>query len=220
MFARSWCVRRTSSLVPTPFSSPKRSTRFQQGREARRNLAVQEAVYDLVGLPEAFGEGGEKLHGEIGAALDDLGEGGLLQARHPHVGDGLRENVLPAPLDEGELAEDAAILQQSGRRLLVVAVHLVKPDRSLHQKVELVVGVPRREDGVLGPVAPLDHADPGPLEVFYIETIRCRRSREAPCVVPEHLNILAFSSETPCKNPCRDALPRRGFLQGVSEEKA
>ncbi len=52
----------------------------EQRREAGRYLPVQEALYDLVGLPQPLGEGGEEPEGELGLALYDALEGGLLDA--------------------------------------------------------------------------------------------------------------------------------------------
>src|SRR5215204_3707559 len=53
---------------------PETLAEFQeQGRQARGDLPVQEALYDLVRLSQAFGEGGEKLHGELRAPLYNLG---------------------------------------------------------------------------------------------------------------------------------------------------
>ena len=70
-------------------------------------------------------------------------------ARDPRVGNGLCEDVLPASLDQVELAEDAPSLKR-GRGLLVVAVDLVQTHRAREQEVELIVGIPRRKDRVLG----------------------------------------------------------------------
>src|SRR5215204_5221110 len=74
MFANSWCVRRTPRLVPDSSPPPETLGEVQeQGRQAGGDLPVQEALDDLIRLPQAFGEGGEKLHGELRAPLYNLG---------------------------------------------------------------------------------------------------------------------------------------------------
>ena len=103
----------------------------EQGRQARRDFPVQKALYNLVRLPETLGEGREELHGKLRAALYYLGYGGLLYAGYPDVGNGLREDVLPATLDEAQLAENPTVFEECGRRLLVVAVDLIQPHSTL-----------------------------------------------------------------------------------------
>ena len=71
------------------------------------------------------------------------------------LGNGLGEDVLPAPLDEVELAEDTAFPQKRGRGLLVVAVDLIQPHRTREQKIELVIGITGRKDHVPRTEAPL-----------------------------------------------------------------
>jgi hypothetical protein len=92
---------------------PKRSPEAQQQRrQARRDLAVQEALYDLIGLPEPLGERREQLQGELGITLR-----GLRRAypcgRRPPARRLRPRRSRPAPAsDEAELAEDGALLQQ------------------------------------------------------------------------------------------------------------
>jgi hypothetical protein len=90
---------------------------------------VQEALYALVGLAQPLGERGEVPEDELGVALYDALEGGLLDARYPRLGRGLGEHVLPAPLDQAELAEDPAVLEEGCGGLFLVAVDL-EPDRT------------------------------------------------------------------------------------------
>ena len=160
----------------------------EQRRQPGRDLPVEQALYNLVGLPEPFGERGEELEGEAWIVLDDPLYGALLDAGDPGLGDGLGENVLPAPLDEVELAEDAAVLQQRRRGLLVVAVDLVQAHRAGEQEVELVVGVPWREDRVFGAKTPLDGPEPDPLEFFETEPLRSACGSEpSSAVARKHL---------------------------------
>ena len=74
--------------------------------------------------------------------------------------------------DEVELAEHATVFEERRRGLLVVAVDLVQAHRAGEQEVELVVGVPRREDRVFRPETPLHGPEPGPLEFFETEPLR------------------------------------------------
>src|SRR5215210_7613962 len=188
MFASSWCVRRTLRIVPEPFIFPEMLGEVQQqGRKTRGDLPVQEALDDLVGLPQALGEGGEELHSILRTPLYDLGQGGLLGTGHPHVGDGLSEDVLPAALDQAQPAKYPGIPEERGRGLLVVAVDLVQAHRALEQEIELVVGIAGVKNDVLGPEAPLDHTDTRALEIVEAEPVGCRGGREAPGVVPKDL---------------------------------
>ena len=97
----------------------------EQRRQAGRDLSVQQALYDLVGLAQPLGERREQPEGELGVALDDALEGGFLDARDSRLVHGLGEQVLPATLDQIELAEDTAVLEEGRGGLLVVAVDLV-----------------------------------------------------------------------------------------------
>jgi hypothetical protein len=72
----------------------------------------------------------KSLRANSGLLFNDALEAGLLDARHPRLGHGLGEHVLPAPLDQAELAEDPAVLEEGGGGLFVVAVDLVEPDRT------------------------------------------------------------------------------------------
>src|ERR687890_646948 len=160
----------------------------QQRREPGRDLPVQQALYNLIGLPEPLGERGEELEGEAGIALDHPLYRSLLDARDPRVGDGLGEDVLPAPLDEVELAEDGALLEERGRGLLIVAVDLVQAHRAREQKVELIVRVARGKDHVPRTEAPLYGPQSGLLEVLETEPLRCAGGSEpSRAVARKHL---------------------------------
>jgi hypothetical protein len=130
---------------------------------------VQEAVYNLIGLLEAFGEGEEELRRKLRTALYDLGEDRFPHPDHPDVGERLGEDALPRPLLEAQLAKDASVLQRD-RGLIVFAVDLVQAHYTLEQEVELAVvavGVARPKDSVPGSKAPLGDPDARFLETFY-----------------------------------------------------
>src|SRR5919107_243388 len=160
----------------------------EQRRQPGRDLPVQQALYNLIGLPEPLGERGEELEGEAGIALDHPLYRSLLDARDPRVGDGLGEDILPAPLDEVELAEDGALLEERGRGLLIVAVDLVQAHRAREQKVELIVRVARGKDHVPRTEAPLYGPQSGLLEVLETEPLRCAGGSEpSRAVARKHL---------------------------------
>src|SRR5215210_2096614 len=146
----------------------------EQGRKTGRDLPVQEALYDLVGLSESLGERGKELHGELRMALYGLGERALLDAGHPRVGHNFGKDVLPATLDEAQLAKYPALLEQSGGGLLIVAVDLVQAHGAIEQEVEPVVRISWGEDNVLCPEAPFDQSDAHPLEVFGTQNLHSR----------------------------------------------
>src|SRR5687767_5639296 len=104
-----------ASTVPLPKALAEV---HEQSRQPGRDLPVQQDLYNLIGLPEPLGERRKELEGEAWITLYHLLDGCLLDARHPCVGNGLGEDVLPASLDEVELAEDAAFLEQRCRGLL------------------------------------------------------------------------------------------------------
>jgi hypothetical protein len=163
----------------------------EQRRQAGRDLPVQQALYDLVGLAQPLGERGEQPEGEPGVALYDALQGGFLDARDPGLGHGLGEHVLPATLDQIELAEDTAVLEEGRGGLLVVAVDLVQSHRAGEEEVELVVGVAGGEYRVLRLEPALDHSEAGLLKIVEVEPFRRAGGGETPGVVAcKHLTRL------------------------------
>src|SRR3712207_5985817 len=65
-------------LLPEVFAEVQ-----QQGRQAGRHLAIEKALYDLVGLPQPLGERGEEPQGKAWIALYDTLQRSLLEAGHP-----------------------------------------------------------------------------------------------------------------------------------------
>src|SRR5918994_338975 len=168
----------------------------EQRGQTRRDFPVQEAFNHLVGLLETLGEGAEQLHGELRPALYDLGENRFPHHGHPGVGNRLGEDALVGSLVEAELAEDAPVLQQRDRGLLVIAVDLVEAHRALEQEVELSVGIAWGEDKVLGSEASLGHSDARSLEIFEAKVLEGRGCRGTLDVVSEHLPALLLSGSS------------------------
>ena len=128
--------------VPTPSLSPKRSLRFMSSVASLVETSLCNRLSITSSDCLSRSENEEKsLRAKPGSLFITL-YGCLLDARDPRVGNGLCEDVLPASLDQAELAEDAAFLEERGRGLLVVAVDLVQTHRAREQEVELIVGIP------------------------------------------------------------------------------
>src|SRR5215213_7447886 len=138
----------------------------EQPCQARRYLPVQETFDRLLGLPKTLGEGGEQLQGELREALYGLLEDGLPHHGNPGVGDRLGEGILAGWLLETKLAEDVPVRQQRDRGFLICTVDLVQAHRALEQQINLIVGIPRRKDHILGREAPLSHPDAGSIKVL------------------------------------------------------
>ena len=127
MFARSWCVRRTFRTVPDPSVSPKRSPRF------RSNVASRAETSRLRRLSITSSDCLRRSEKEKNSFVAKSGWRFMtsLRGRFPHpyqpdVGNRLGEGVLARRLVEGELPEDAPVLQQRDRGFLVFAVDLVQ----------------------------------------------------------------------------------------------
>src|SRR5918997_676298 len=131
---------------------------------------MQEDFYDLVGLPQALGEGGKELHSILRMALYDFGQRTLLNAAHPRIAHGFGEAILQATLDEAQLTENFTLVEESCGSFLVVAVYLVQTNGTPEQEVESVVQISRGEDNILCRVVPFDQPDAQHLEVFRHQT--------------------------------------------------
>jgi hypothetical protein len=138
----------------------------EQRCQARRYLPVQKTFDRLVGLPNALGEAGEQLEGELRATLYDLVEDRLPHHGHPGGGDCLGEGILAGCLLETKLAEDVPVRQQRCRGLLIVAVYLVQAHSALEQEVKVTIGIAGDVDGLPGPEAPLGHLEASPRKIM------------------------------------------------------
>src|SRR5918993_702517 len=139
---------------------------LQQLGKTCRDLPVEEAIHNFLGLLEALKERGEQLQDELRFSFYDLDQHGLPYYGHPGGGQRLGKYGLPRPLLEAQLPKNVTLLEECHRGLLVVAVDLVEPYRPDQDKVKMSVGVPRGEDVVLGPIASLSHPDARVLEIF------------------------------------------------------
>src|SRR5829696_34545 len=80
---------------------------LQQLGKTCRDLPVQEAIYNFLGLLEALDERGEQLYDELRISLYALDQHGFPHYGHPDVGQRVGEDGLPRrPLLEAQLSED------------------------------------------------------------------------------------------------------------------
>src|SRR5215203_6568766 len=192
MLARSWCVRRTSMSRSASPSSPKRSARFTSSVARRvetsrcRRLSMTSSDW------RSRSESEEKsLRANSGLLFMTRSREAFWMLTTLASVTASAKTSWPAPLDQVQLAEEPAVLEEGRGGLLVIAVDLVESHRAGEEEVELVVRVARGEDRVLRPEPALDHPEAGALEIVEVEPVWGARGGKAPGVVAgNHLTLL------------------------------